>query len=333
VPHFEKMLCDNALLLELYASAYAWSGDKLFAQVADLTVNWLHREMRHGDGGFLASQPADDQRGTEGGYYTWEREALRQALLPIEWDVCSAHWGLIDPANVGTDRWHLHVARPASELARLLDRPLDLVEGFIGNARTKLLAEREKRTMAHANDLVPTSWNALMVTALARAGQLCQQQEWVQLARETLGFLRKTRWTAEGRLLSLPHQDGYLDDHAFMLEAVLAVHAADPHPDDLNFAHILADTLQGRFEDSAHGGFFFTPHDVPPLFFRLKPGVDTATPSGNGAAALALLALNKLAPQPRYAQAASRCVQAFAHIVKADPASHTRLLQAARALL
>jgi hypothetical protein len=332
IPHYEKMLCDNALLIELYAKAYACTDERLFAQVVDQTVNWLHREMRHADGGFLASLPADDQQGQEGGVYTWDREALRTALVPMEWDVCSAHWGLIDTANAAGGKWHLHVARSLDGLARTLDRPVKLLEDVVVNARAKLLTERGKRAMAPSDDLVLTSWTALTITALARAGTLCQQPEWTALARQTLDHLRATCWTADGRLLSLPHQDGFLDDHAFLLEALLAVHAADPRAGDIGFAHILADTLLGRFEDSHEGGFFFTPHDAPPLFFRMKPGMDTATPSGNGTAALALIALNKLAPQSRYLVSAARCVQAFAVAVRQDPASHTRLLEAARAL-
>lgn len=332
IPHYEKMLCDNALLLELYARAYAWTDERLYAQVSDQTVNWLHRDMRQDGGGFLATLPADDRKGTEGGYYTWDREDLRAALVPMEWDVCSAHWGLIDPANAGEGKWHLHIARGVDALAQTLDRPTKLVEEFIANARGKLLTERGKRSMAQADDLVLTSWTALMVTALARAGALCHQPEWIALARQTLDQLRATRWTVDGRLLSLPHQDGFLADHAFMLEAVLAVHAVAPAAEDISFAHILADTLLGRFEDSEGGGFYATPHDAPSLFFRMKPGLDTATPSGNGSAALALIALNKVAPQARYLVAAARCVQAFAALVRQDPASHTRLLSAAAAL-
>lgn len=332
VPHFEKMLCDNALLIELYAQAYALTDEPLFARVVDQTVAWLDREMRHPQGGFRASQAADDQQGREGGDYTWEREAIRSALKPMEWDVCSAHWGLIDPPNVEGSRWHLKIARPAEDLARLLDRPLKLVDEFIVATRERLLLERQKRQHAGGDDTVLTSWTALMVTALARSGKLCQQQPWIDLARQTLDFLCQTRWTEQGQLWRQAGQVGYLDDHAFLLEALLAVHAADPQPQDIGFAHVLADTLLHRFEDASEGGFYFTPSDAPALFFRMKPGIDTATPSGNGTAALALIALNKLAPQSRYVTAAARCVQAFALSARKDPASHTRLLQAAAAL-
>ena len=334
VPHFEKMLCDNALLLTLYAQAYAMTDDPLFARVADLTVGWLEREMKHPDGGLRASQAADDAKGLEGGAYTWERELLRQSLTPMEWDVCSAHWGLIDPANV-EGRWHLHVARPVSELARLLDRPEKMLQELIDGARAKLLTARAERELATPDPLAPTRSNALMVAALAQAGHLCQQAEWIQLGREVFTHLQQTRWTPEGQLLSLPHltaQPGGLEDHAFLLEAVLALYAAAPQDGDLTFAHVLANTLLARFEDSTDGGFYATAHDAAPLFFRLKPGLDAATPSGNGSAALGLLALNRLAPQPAYLLAASRCAKAFARTVQADPASHTRLLMAGLAL-
>jgi uncharacterized protein YyaL (SSP411 family) len=333
VPHFEKMLCDNALLLTLYAQAYAMTDEPLFARTADLIVAWLVREMKHPDGGFRASQSADDGKGQEGGAYTWDREVLRQALTPMEWDVCSAHWGLIDPANVA-GRWHLRVARPLSDMARLLERPEKMLQDLVDGARAKLLTAREARELAAPDPLAPTRSNALMVSALAQAGHLCQQTEWVQLARDTLSHLQASRWTAGGELLSLPHlpQTGGLEDHAFLLEAVLALHAVAPQADDVTFAHVLANTLISRFEDSEDGGFYATAHDAAALFFRLKPGLDAAMPSGNGSAAWAMITLNRVAPQPSYLLAASRCVKAFARTVIADPASHTRLLQAALSL-
>jgi uncharacterized protein YyaL (SSP411 family) len=332
VPHFEKLLCDNALLIAVYADALAMMPSPLYYQVIERTVEWVLRDMRLASGGLRASLPADDKNGLEGGAYTWASEDLRTALKPNEWDVCSAHWGLIDPPNVDGARWHLHVARTSEALARTLGYPAELVDALVASARDKLQAVRAQSVKLKMNDQVLTSWQALMVTALVRAATVCDRPEWLEAARAALNFIRETRWVDGAVLMSSPGQEAFLDDYAFVLEAVLALHDAAPHADDLAFAQSLAETLLFRFEDSQAGGFFFTPHNASPLFFRSKPGMDTATPSGNGTAALALLALSKLRDGPRYKEAARRCVDVFASTVRHDPTSHTRLLQAAQQL-
>jgi len=151
--------------------------------------------------------------------------------------------------------------------------------------------------------------------------------------------LRQTRWAddgrSSGRLQTLPGQDAFLDDHAYLLQAVLTLHDAAPQPDDLVFAQALAQAMLAQFEDRDAGGFYFTRHDAPALIHRLKTGMDNALPSGNGVAADALLALSEkvsAGPQASYLKAARRCLQLFASTVRADPASHCHLLQAAQAL-
>ena len=340
IPHFEKMLCDNGVLLALYADALALTGEPLFRRVVEDTAAWVLREMQAANGGFHASLAADDAQGREGHFYTWESEPLRLALSPIEWDVCAAHWGLVDAANFEGNCWHLHVARTAAALATTLQQPEAPIEELITGARAKLLVERDKREHPARDAKLLTGWTALMITGLARAGAVCQRPDWLKAARAALHFLRTERWhddgRTSGRLQALPNQDAFLDDHAFLLEAVLALHDADPQPDDLPFAEALAKALLAQFEDRDLGGFFFTRHEAPALIHRLKTGLDAATPSGNGTAALALLALSEKvatsAHAAKYRSAVQRCVRIFAATVRADPASCTRLLQAALAI-
>lgn len=331
LPHFEKMLCDNGVLLSLYADALALTGEPLLRRVVEDTAGWALREMQGTNGGFYASQSAEDAKGREGHSYVWESEPLRLTLAPNEWDVCAAHWGIIDAPEFEGRYWHLRVARPASALATTLGRPEAMVDELIASARAKLLKAREARETRDnpvRDDKQLTSWNALMITGLARAAVVCQHTDWLQAARTALAFLKAERWQA-GLLLSVPGQGGFLDEHAFLLEAVLALHAADPQADDLPFAQTIAEALLAQFEDLAEGGFFFTRHDAPALIHRPKTGIDAATPSGNGTAARALQALGRLVNEPRYFAAADRCVNVFASAVRRDPASHTRLLQAA----
>jgi uncharacterized protein YyaL (SSP411 family) len=336
IPHFEKMLCDNGVLLALYADALALTGDPLFRRVVEDTADWALREMQAGTGGFHVSLAADDPAGREGHFYIWESESLRLALSPFEWDVCAAHWGLVDAPNFEGRTWHLHVARSAAKLAATLDRPEALVQEFITSARDKLLIERDKRERPPRDAKVLTGWTALMITGLARAATVCQRPDWLKAARAALGFLHRERWVDDGRtsghLSTLPGQDAFLDDHAFLLEAVLALHEADPQADDLPFAEGLARAMLAQFEDRDLGGFFFTRHEAPALIHRLKTGTDAATPSGNGVAALALLALSGKVAAPnaaRYRTAAQRCLRVFAASVRADPASYPSLLRLA----
>ena len=336
IPHFEKMLCDNGVLLALYADALELTGEPLLRRVVEGTAAWALREMQSAAGGFHASLAAGDAQGREGRFYVWESEPLRLALSPSEWDVCAAHWGLVDAPGFEGRYWHLRVARPAGALAATLRRPQAQVEELIASAAPKLLAERDKRERPARDAKLLTGWTALMITGLARASAVCQRPEWLLAARSALRFVQAERWQDDGRtsgrLLALPGQPAFLDDHAFLLEAVLALHGADPQPGDLPFAQAVAKAMLAQFEDREAGGFFFTRHDSRALIHRLKTGVDAATPSGNGTAALALLALGERLGGPQaaaYRLAAERCVRVFAATALNDPASFPRLLQAA----
>lgn len=334
IPHFEKMLCDSAMLLPLYADAWKATGDALFRRATELTVDWALREMRSDDGLFCSALAADDAAGREGGVYVWENAVLREVLSPVEWDLCAAHWGLIDPPGFEGKSWHLRVARSAEKLADTFDQPLAAVQAVIDGARGRLLNRRDDRERAARDSKTPTAWNALMVKALAHAGAVFGRSDWLEAARTSFDALRAARWRDDvggaDRLQSLPGIEGFLDDHACLLDAALTLHEAVPHDGDLAFAVQLAEGMLLRFEDDARGGFFYTAHDAQPLFHRAKPALDAATPSGNGMAALALIRLARRTGNARYLGSAERCVQLFAATVRADPASHTRLLMAAR---
>jgi len=339
-PHFEKTLVDNAMLLAVYAQAYRLATEPALAEllrwVMETTVEFVWRDLRATlteahrpplQDGLCAGLAAHDAQGQEGRAYLWESEPLRLALTPNEWDVCAAHWGLVDAPTLD-GLWHLRVARPVPELARQLRRPEAGVAELVASARAKLLAVRSGRRAPLRDEHQATASNALMLGALAQAGQVLARPEWVARARTSLTQLCQLRLTPEERLLASPGQEGFLDDYAFLLQAVLALHQADPQASDLPLARSLAESLLSRFQDPSEGGFFFTAHDSAPMWHRPKPGVDTASPSGNGSAAQGLAALGRLLGETRYLEAARRCVQSFAPQIKTDPASHTRLLLA-----
>jgi len=302
IPHFEKMLYDNGPLLGLCADAWAQTGDRLFRRVAEETADWVRREMQAAAGGYHASLDADSE-GEEGRFYVWDRNEVERLLTPEESALAARRWGLDGPPNFEGRHWHLRIAGPLAEAeAPLLDA-----------ARATLFAARERRVRPGCDDKILTSWNALMIEGMVHAARVFGHDDWFASARRALDFLRATMWR-DGRLLATARHgparlDAYLDDHAFLLAALLETMQAEFRPDDLEFATQLADTLLERFEDRAGGGFFFTAHDHEALIHRPKPLHDNATPSGNGVAAFALQRLGHLLGETRYLAAAEKTMK------------------------
>lgn len=321
IPHFEKMLYDNALLLPLYARAQALTGETHFGTIAEGIVGWLLREMVAPEGAFFSSLDADAE-GEEGRFYVWDRDEILQVLTPQESALARRHWGLDGPPNFERRAWHLKATHePSQEETELL-----------ASARTKLFAARENRPRPGCDDKILTSWNALMITGLANAARVLGRDDWLAAARQALEFIKTHHWR-EGRLLAVSrrgnaHLPAYLDDHAFLLEALLELYATDPRDEDLAFARQLADALLERFEDQDAGGFFFTAHDHESLIQRPKSAYDNALPAGNGVAARTLQRLGVMLADARYQRAAQRTLQTFAPQLAAQPAGCATLILA-----
>jgi uncharacterized protein YyaL (SSP411 family) len=299
IPHFEKMLYDNGPLLALCADAWAQSRDPLYARVAGETAAWVMREMQAPEGGYYSSLDADSE-GEEGKYYVWDRAEVEHLLTPQESALARRRWGFDGPPNFESRHWHAKIASPLDEA----DFPL------LATAREKLFAARETRIRPGRDDKVLTSWNALMIEGMAHAARVFGKNEWLVSAQGAMDCIRTTMWQ-DGRLLATArdgraHLDAYLDDHAFLLAALLELMQAEFRAEDLGFAIELADALLNRFEDSDAGGFFFTAHDHEVLIHRPKTGHDNATPAGNGVAAFALQRLGHLLGETRYLAAAEK---------------------------
>ncbi|HEX5123525.1 MAG TPA: thioredoxin domain-containing protein, partial [Rhodanobacteraceae bacterium] len=313
IPHFEKMLYDNAQLLPVYAEAAAVLDEPGFAHPADACATWVAREMIAPDGGFFSSLDADSE-GHEGRYYVWQRDEMRALLDADEFAIVELRYGLDRPPNFEGEAWHLVVAADFDEISARTG--LDPVEARrrLGAAITKLLAARGKRVRPGLDDKILTAWNALMIGGAARAAQTHPDRPLLAEAERALDFLHANVWR-DGRLFAC-HAGGvakfpaYLDDHAFLLDALLAMLRVRWNRRDLAWAIALADALLARFEDTAQGGFFFTAHDAEPLPQRPKPYLDESLPSGNGVAARALLALGHLIGETRYLDGAERTLRA-----------------------
>jgi uncharacterized protein YyaL (SSP411 family) len=317
IPHFEKMLYDNAALLGCYAEA-ALEGDVEFVAAAEGIVRWLQRDMRLASGGLASAMDADSD-GEEGAYYLWTPSQVSEALRgDPQRDAFVAAYGLDDRPNFEGQAWHL-----------LRERPLEEVGDFAG-ARAALLRIRDERTPPARDDKQLTAWNAMAIRALCRAALRLDQPQWLALADEVLDALRIQAWR-DGRLLAVAGNTrlrGYLDDHAFLLDALLEGLQARWEEAGLTWAVQLAETLLADFEDAAHGGFFFTPHAHEALPQRPKPWFDEATPSGNGVAARGLLRLGWLLGEPRYLDAAERTLRAGLAEVRDAPHGACALLGA-----
>jgi uncharacterized protein YyaL (SSP411 family) len=331
IPHFEKMLYDNGPLLGLYADFARVTGEARFADVARGIVGWMTREMRASDGAFYSSLDADSE-GEEGKFYVWSRDEVRGLLSSDEFAVAVPHWGLDAAPNFEGHAWNLRVARSLDEVASSLGIPVPEARSRLERARSALFTARAKRVRPGLDDKILTSWNALAIAGLARGARALDESGWADLAVAATDALRTTAWRS-GRLLATrkgmrAHLNAYLDDHAFLLDALLELMQTRFRREDFDWACEIAELLLAQFEDAENGAFFFTSHDHERLYHRTKPGPDNATPSGNGVAAAALIALGHLAAEPRYVEAGERAVRAFADVLRESPRGFATLLGA-----
>ncbi len=323
IPHFEKMLYDNGPLLALYAEAWQAGGGPMFRVVAEETAGWVMREMQAPGGGYYSALDADSE-GEEGRFYVWDRDEVRALLAPDAFALVEAHYGLDGPPNFEGRHWHLAVSRPLDEVAAKLGVGADRAAALLAEARAQLAAARARRPRPGLDDKILTSWNALMIGGMMRAARVFGRADWRDSAERALDFVRTRQWR-EGRLFATSaggqgRLNAYLDDHAFLIDALLEALQTRFAPEDLMLAEDLADALLDSFEDRANGGFYFTRHDHETLIQRPKPMHDNATASGNGVAARALARLGHLTGEGRYLAAAERCLQAFYAPLARSPA-------------
>src|SRR6185312_13272338 len=335
IPHFEKMLYDNGSLLAVYADAYVATGDTFYGRVAAQTADWIRREMQSPEGGYYSSLDADSE-GHEGKYYVWDRDEVRSALTAEEFEPFASRYGLDRNPNF-EGRWHLHVFRSMEDVASTLDRSQESVESAVRSAGEKLLRIRERRTRPGRDDKILVSWNGLMIRGMAVAARALARDDLAESAAGALDFIRRTLWR-DGRLLATyndgrAHLNAYLDDYAFLADAVMELQQVRFRSDELQFARELLDVLLRHYADGRAGGFFFTSDDHEQLIHRPKSFGDDATPAGIGIAAFALQRMGYLLGETRYLEAAEQAVRAGWAVMEKYPQAHTSLLTALEELL
>ncbi len=333
IPHFEKMLYDQALLLPLYAEAAAALEQPALGAAAAGIASFVTRELQDGSGGFYSSLDADSE-GEEGRFYLWTPAEVEALLPAADYAAFAFRYGLDREANF-EGRWHLHAFRSLDEAAARFGRPAEELRAAFDAALPKLLEARAARVRPGLDDKMLTAWNALMVSGLARAAELLGEPAWLEAAQAAFAHLRGRLWDG-GRLHASCSRGraalaGYLDDYAFALEAVLLLLEARWDAADLAFAEELAAAILAHFEDG-EGGLYFTAHDHEELLARPRLLADDVTPAGAAVACECLARLGFLLGRGEWVAAAERILGAARGAAARAPVEHARFLQARRAV-
>lgn len=347
VPHFEKMLYDNALLSGIYLDAFLVTGDANYERVVRETLDYVLREMTDDAGAFYSTEDADslpfdaeskpaDDHAEEGWFYTWTPAELEAVLgakaaetFAKVYDVSAA--GNFEGRNI------LNLKRPIVKQAEMLGRDAEELAAELADSRAKLLASRAQRPRPGLDDKVLTSWNGLMIDSMARAGAALGEPRYVAAAEKAARFLLQEMRTEGDRLLhSWRHGQaklsGYLDDYTALANALISLFEASltstPNEEWLADAASLLDVVLERFEDAERGAFFYTAEDHEELITRNRDLTDNATPGGNSLAATALLRLGKLTGRADYLQAAHETLKAASSMMERAPRAMGQMLSA-----
>lgn len=312
IPHFEKMLYDNAQLLYNYSHAFLICQNTFFKDTAVKTAHWAIHEMQSKEGGFYSAMDADTE-GEEGKFYAWQADEIKNLLTTNDYEIFANGYGLDQKANF-EGNWHLHTCRDSKALAEIHNKSENSINELLENCKTILYKHRCKRTLPGIDHKVLTSWNALMIKGLAYSGRVLSKPEFIAAAKKSADFIKCKLWSNHRLLASYkdgkPHLNAYLDDYAYMLSALIELLQCEWDNNLLEWSQQIADTLLDYFNDSENGGFYFTSHDHEHLIQRIKTFSDDAIPSGNAICAQALNTLGLLTGENRYLIAAENCIKA-----------------------
>ncbi len=328
VPHFEKMLYDQAQLASSYLEAFQITREPGYADVARDIFKYVRRDLLHSDGGFFSAEdadsvidPANPHEKGEGAFYVWRYDEIVDLLgsANAEWFV--RRFGALADGNVFEDPHNEFRHSNILYLADSSQGPADITE-----FRKLLLDARSKRPRPHLDDKILTAWNGLMISAFAKGGQVLGDETLLDTARAAAQFVRKQMMTPEGGLMrrwrdgdaAVP---GFLDDYAFFVQALLDLHETSFLAEDLDLAINLAREMMRLFEDPDRGGFFSTRTGDSSLVLRLKDDYDGAEPSGNSIAILNLLRLEQITRDETYGAVARRALKAFGRLLESQPAA------------
>jgi uncharacterized protein YyaL (SSP411 family) len=341
VPHFEKMLYDNALLARVYLHAWQVTGNLLYRRITEETLDFVVRELRHEDGGFYSSYDADSE-GEEGKFYVWQPDEIRQ-ILGTDADLFMLYYNVSERGN-----WEgksiLNVPRDPAEVAEMVQLEQPEMVARLAESRRKLYDVRAQRVWPGLDDKVLTAWNGLMLAAFAEAGRALERPDYTAVATANAQFLYNTMRTStarlgNGRLLRTwkaeaeAKYNGYLEDYAYLADGLLALYQTTFDEQWFSWALELAEAMLTHFADEEHGGFYDTSDDHEDLFHRPKDVQDNAIPSANAMAAQVLLRLSLFTGDGNYWDVAENAVSALYGAMAQHPTGFAHWLCAAAFIL
>jgi hypothetical protein len=334
LPHFEKMLYDQALLSRAYTEAYQATRDKAFAATARGVFDYVLREMTSPEGGFYSAQdadsldPEDPGEKKEGAFFVWKMSEIQSLLDPRDLEGFCRAYGVEKEGNVAQDPFHEFTGK------NVLFAAGDLQETEVLERCRKILFEaRKKRPAVHLDDKVLTDWNGLMIASFACASHALEEPKYLAAAQRASDFIEKTLWSPQKGLLHRyrDHEaaiPGTLSDYAFYIYALLELYQADFDPKKLELAKVLTDRMIADFWDEKAGGFFMTAQSAEKLITRPKEDHDGAVPSGNSIAAMDLLILYRITGEARYEDYASKTLSFFSGALKSQSSGFSQMLAA-----
>lgn len=330
VPHFEKMLYDNALLTMTYIEAYQVTGKQQYAEVAEQIIAYVLRDMTDEHGAFYCAEDADSE-GEEGKFYVWKPAEIRQLLGEEEGELYCRVYDITDSGNFEGHSIPNLIQWTIEDAARLQGVPLNELRARLEASRHKLFEHREKRIHPHKDDKILTSWNGLMIMALAKAAKALNKPEYAEAARRASDFIARELRREDGRILARYREGeaaylGYVDDYAFYVWGLIELYEATFDIELLQLAVELNADMLTLFWDPEQGGLFFYGHDGEQLFTRPKEIYDGAMPSGNSAAALNMAKLARYTYDAGLSQKTDEQLQAFAGSVQKYPSGHALFL-------
>ncbi|MFO8032199.1 MAG: thioredoxin domain-containing protein [Desulfohalobiaceae bacterium] len=338
LPHFEKMLYDQALLILAYLQAFQITGQDFYAATARQTLEYVQNNLQSPEGVFYSGEDADSE-GVEGKFYLWSQEQIKEALSPAEAELALRAFAVQEKGNfldeatqeyTGQNILH-RLSISDSELAAAFSlNPEDLSQKMQG-IRQKLLTARQQRVRPQLDDKVLTDWNGLMLAALASAGRILQDESYTQAANQTADFLLTHMLDSQGRLLHR-YKDGqagipaFLDDYAFLIWGLLELYQSTAVDSRLQQASRLSRVVQEHFQDQQQGGHYLNAEDSEYILYRPKEIFDGAIPSGNSAMLCNLLRLDSLRQAQEFQNQVTDVIQAFSGLVQKHPTGFTHFL-------
>jgi uncharacterized protein len=336
VPHFEKMLYDNAQLAVAYLEAWQVTGHERYATVVRSTLDYVLREMTDARGGFYSTQDADSE-GVEGKYFVWTRDEVDRLLGAEQARAFAYIYDVSEEGNFEKTNI-LNLPKSLEQCALILQRELEELKSELAESRAKLFAERSKRVAPGLDDKVLVSWNALAIDAFARAGAALGEPRYVAAARAAASFILAEMRRSDGRLWHCWRRgqaklDAYLDDYAALAESLVSLYEATFEEQWITAAVALAETILAQFADGGAGGFYFTAADHEPLLARPRDVLDSSVPSASAMAATVLMRLANITGNANYATAAEGTLVASSSLFDRAPSAMGQMLLAMDAYL